>query len=156
MSIIAIDSYERKLDFLFSILENQIKHDVQLSAHWTRYLCILVSGYLEVSIRTIYREYTRSKSSSPNIVNYVEKNLRMFRNPKMGKILELCSFFDKEWRKSMESDIDDKIKTSIDSIVNIRNEIAHGKDTGIYPSTLKEYYSDSRKFIKYLCKQCLE
>lgn len=147
-----IISFQMRLDHLFERFKD-LSEDPELLAHWSRYLCVLVSGYLEESIQTIYREYSRSKSA-PNVANYVESRLKGFQNPKIGKILGLTASFNKEWEQALENTINDEIKHAVDSIVNIRNKVAHGKDVGITPSRLGHYYKRAKDLVNFLCKQC--
>jgi len=147
-----IHSFQSKLDYLFTKLK-LLDHDAELLAHWARYLCVLVSGYLEVSIRTIFREYSKSKSS-PNVANFVEAKLNAFQNPKMGLILELNGSFSHAWQLDLEKLVKDEIKQSVDSIVNIRNKVAHGQNVGITPSLLKYYYKNAKKLVLLLESQC--
>ena len=141
-----------RLDSLFKKFDDMVD-DHELLAHWSRYLCILVSGYLEESIRTIFREYSRSKSS-PYVANYVETKLDSFQNPKMGLILKLNGSFNQKWQKDLEEAVEDEIKDSVNSIVNVRNQVAHGKNVGITPSILKNYYKNAKKLICLLENQC--
>lgn len=147
-----IEKYERRLNRLFGKF-NTITDDPELLAHWSRYLCILVSGYLEEAIRAVLRDYSRLKAA-PNIANHVDTNLRSFRNPKMEPILKLSGSFSEAWRKNIEMSCKDEIKDAVDSIVNIRNQIAHGKDVGITPGILRKYYENAQKLVVLLETQC--
>ena len=68
-----------RLDHLFSRVET-FTGDIELQSHWARYLCILVAGFIETSIRGILSEYSRSKAT-PQVANYAEHQLRFFQNP---------------------------------------------------------------------------
>lgn len=144
--------YQMRLDNLFRKFDDLITYPEILS-HWSRYLCILVSGYIEESVHVIFREYSRSKSS-PYVANYVETKLAAFQNPKMGLILELNGAFNQEWRVELEKEVEGEIKDSINSIVDVRNKVAHGKDVGITPSVLKNYYKNAKKFVCLLETKC--
>ena len=70
MKNIKVIRYQQRLDNLFSKIEQLPLDDFELRSDWARYLCILVSGFLETGIREIYTEYAKNKAS-PYIVNYV-------------------------------------------------------------------------------------
>ena len=143
---------QKRLDYLFTKFD-ALTEDYELLSHWSRYLCVLVSGYLEESIRILLREYSKTKST-PYVANYVETKLNSFCNPKMGIILGLTGAFSQEWQKNIETAVKGEIKSSVDSIVDIRHKIAHGKNVGITPSILKNYYRNAKKLIRLLEHQC--
>jgi len=128
MKNIEVVRYQQRLDALFEKVEDI--SDIELQSHWARYLCILVSGYLETSVRTIYGEYT-SKRADKNVANYVSSRLGSFQSPKMGNILELTRAFSLQWAEELENATEGELKESVDSIVANRHNIAHGRDVGI-------------------------
>lgn len=153
MKNIKVIRYQQRLDNLFSKIKLLPLDDFELQSHWARYLCILVSGFLETGIREIYTEYVNHKAS-PYIVNYVVNQLKSFQNPKMEKILQLTRCFSPEWEASLRSSTEGKLKDSIDSIVNIRHGIAHGEQTGITYHILFGYYKDAIKVMELIEEQC--
>ena len=80
-----INSNKQKLDHSFDKVKD-FSADTYLQSHWARYLCILVSGFLESSVRIIYREYAKNKAIQ-QVGNFVEGKLEDFQNPKMEKII---------------------------------------------------------------------
>jgi len=144
--------YNQKLDGLFN-KAGEISEDPEVQAHWARYLCVLVCGFLEIAVRTTYGEYARNKDHR-NVSNYVTRKLNLFRSPKMGNIVELTKLFSKEWADDLERATEGQLKDAVDSIVAVRHEIAHGKDTGISYVQLREYYQSAVKVAKLLEKQC--
>ena len=145
-------SYKQRLDTLFKKIET-FSGEEELLAHLTRYLCIMVSGFLEVAVRAIYSEYARTKAAE-NVANYVDNELRSFQNPKMEKILNLTGAFSAKWKDKLEKATIDVIKGSIDSIVANRHLIAHGRSAGITIGNLKRYYKDAVKLVNLIEKQC--
>ena len=124
-----ISSNKQRLDNLFKKI-TAFSTDTDLQSHWARYLCILVSGFLETSVRIIYREYARKKAT-PQVANFVEGKLEDFQNPKMEKILQLTGLFSKEWANELRLETEGELKDAVDSIANNRNQIAHGGSVGI-------------------------
>ena len=143
---------ERKnyIDYLFKIvdtIQTDEKIDDEIKSCLARYLCIIVSGFVETSIQNIYSEYTRKRAQT-NVINYVSRKLAGFQNPKIGKILELSGGFCKSWANELEDLIkDEEIGDSINSLVDNRNHIAHGADIGITYSRIRSYYSNSLKLL---------
>lgn len=153
MKNIKVRSDKQRLDALFSKVEELPSEDFELKSHWARYLCILVSGFLETAIREIFAEYAKNKAS-PYIVNYVVAQLSSLQNPKMEKILQLTRCFNPKWAESLKDATEGELKDSVDSIVNNRNQIAHGKQTNITYHTISSYYQDAIKVVDLIEKQC--
>ena len=142
--------YQQRLDNLFEKVKDI--EDFELQSHWARYLCILVSGYLETSIRAIYSEYS-SKRADRNVANYVSSRLGRTWTPKMENILMLIGAFSRQWEVELRS-ATEELKESVDAIVANRNNIAHGKDTGISYRRICDYYKDAIKVVELIEGQC--
>lgn len=146
--------YRRRLDHLFGQIA-VLSEDHELQAQWARYLCILVSGFLEVSVRAIYGEYARNKAV-PYVANFVDSQLEFFRNPKMGSILDLTGAFSREWEEKLRDATEGQLKTAVDSVVANRHRISHGEDVGITYTRIKEYYASVLKVVEIIDEQCNE
>jgi hypothetical protein len=145
-------SQRGRLDHLFAIGDSMA--DIELQAHWSRYLCILVSGYLENAVRLIYGDYANRKSHRP-VASYVEAQLAWFSNPAMNKILELTRSFDPAWEERLKSATRDGLYDAVDSIVARRHEIAHGENSGISYATMKDYYKRALCGVDLLESTCV-
>ncbi|MEY3870345.1 MAG: hypothetical protein RLZZ338_4239 [Cyanobacteriota bacterium] len=88
---------KQHLDDLFQKIA-VFSEDKKLQSEWAKYLCIVVSGFLENSVRILYSEYAKNKSS-PSVANFVEAKLKDFQNPKMQKILDLAGLFSQKWKE---------------------------------------------------------
>lgn len=143
--------YQQRLDSLFEKIKDV--SDIELQSHWGRYLCVLVSGYLETSVRAIYSEYS-SKRANANVANYVSSRLERFQSPKMGNILELTRAFSRQWAEELENATEGELKESVDSVVADRHNIAHGRDIGITYARIRKYYQNAIKVIELIEEQC--
>jgi hypothetical protein len=144
--------YQQRLDKLFDKIKDI--QDIELQSHWARYLCILVSGYIETSILSIYSDYAKKKAS-PNVSNFVSSILDRFQNPKMNKILELVHDFNPQWEAELKNFTDGELGDSVDSIVANRHNLAHGRqNVGISYVTIKKYYQNAIKVIELIDAQC--
>ncbi len=149
---IEVVRYEKRLKNLFE-QANNLPDDPLILAHWARYLCILSSGYLETAIRATYSEYAR-KQSSPNVAGYVENRLKNFRSAKMSRIIELTRMFNPDWADQLKRDTEGELANSVDSIVDNRHSLAHGKDTGVSLVNLKNWHRNATKVITLIEKLC--
>ncbi|NJO84423.1 MAG: hypothetical protein HC828_17695 [Blastochloris sp.] len=80
-----MQSQKDRLDNLFK--KASAMDDAEMQAHFARYLCVLVSGFLENAIREIYSTYARGQSS-PYAANYVNAQLKHPGNPNMERVHE--------------------------------------------------------------------
>jgi hypothetical protein len=138
----------QRLKNLFSRIKD-FSGDTELQAYWTQFLCVRASGFIENSIRNIFGEYARTHADT-YVANYVRRELDSFQNAKSDKILQLTSTFNPEWRTQLEVYIKDKRKDAIDSIVNNRNQIAHGRSVGISYHILNDYFRSSVEVVEYI------
>src|SRR5438552_2518250 len=97
----------------------------ELRSDLARYLCVLVSGFLQRAVVELCLERCRAKSEAP-VIQYVSSRLEMFRNPSTDQVLALLGDFDKGWRGLAQKYIAGKRRDAVDSVVSNRNRIAHG------------------------------
>jgi RiboL-PSP-HEPN len=142
------------LNSLFAKISSLPTDDLELRSHWARYLCVLVEGHVETAVRAIYDDYARRAAGAQPVVNYAAANLRRFQNPNMERILELTSRFSPEWAASLRAQTDGRLKDAVDSVVSLRNQIAHGQSVGVTYSRIKDYYEHVSEVLDLLDTQC--
>lgn len=138
-----------RLDWLFDRVADAAGDDPELKSHWARYLCVVVCGFIENGVEEILLEYT-NKHSDTNVTNFVSRDLKLFQNPKVGKIAELLGSFSRTWQIEIEMNFSDELKAAVDSVVTSRHGIAHGGSTGITFVTIQDYYKRVVEFIDRL------
>ena len=142
------------LQSLFKKTSIATNSDIEMQAHWAKYLCVLSAGFLENALTQIYISFCRNAASEP-VANYTSLSLTKIQNPKCTKFVELAASFKKEWGDELEKFVSDGgRKEALDSIVANRHLIAHGKDSGITLSRLQEYLNKSIQVIDFIEKQC--
>ena len=137
MKTIRAVAYKQRLDVLFKRVSSS--PDDLDRAHWARYLCVLVSGFIETSLGAIYSDYAR-KRAAPDVAAYVCARLAKLTNMKMADVCGLAGEFNRSWRCHLEQATAGEIKDAVDSVVANRNLIAHGRDVGISYHRVKDYY----------------
>jgi len=146
-------SEKQRLDSLFDRI-SKLSLDEEFLAHWSRYLCVLISGFIENAMRILITEYSKKKSH-PNVSNYVSKQIKGITNLNKEKILQLLGSFDPEWRNVIEQKISDQQKDAIDSIVANRHNIVHGRSVGITVPQVKNYYQCVLTVIDTIETDCM-
>src|SRR5437667_2219429 len=152
MNTTEVHRAKSRVDTAFEIGKSLLESP-ELQSHWARYLCILVSGYLETSIQTLYSEYAK-ENAIPPVASYVRAQLKGFFNPKMEKVLSVTRTFSSEWADALEEATTDQVKSSIDSVVAVRHQIAHGQNVGISYSIIRQYYNDAVELVRLIEDQC--
>jgi hypothetical protein len=149
--MLAIHRQKQSLDELFKAARNL--SDPEIQSHWSRYLCVLVSGFLENSVELCLSEYS-NRVSNPVVSNFVSVKLRGFQNPKMGAILELFGSFNPDWKVQIEAATQGQLCDSVNSIVGNRHKIAHGESVSLSMSGITAYYDDAVAVVELLQRTC--
>lgn len=134
----------RHIDSLFCYFD-ELNLDEELKSHIAKYLTVLISGIYEESIETILKESIQNKPISPEIKNFVFKQVGiMFRNPNRENIIKLINQFSENWSAKLKEKIEDKDWDCINSICNNKTQIAHGNSCEITFADIKRFYTGSQ------------
>lgn len=153
MSTVEVLRYKQRLDHLFSQIQTAAGDDLELQAHWARYLCVLVSGFLETAVREIFSNYAKNKARR-EIASFVESQLRGFQNPKMEKIIDVARSFSAQWESTLRAATEGEPKFAVDSIVANRHKIAHGESCGVSMARVQAYYRGALRVVELLESLC--
>lgn len=143
---------KQRVDHAFELIRS-LPDEPEVQSHWARYLCVLVSGFIEAAVRSIYGQYAKDKAA-PYVANYVERELEYFQNPSMGKILEIARAFSPAWETELRAASEGAPRDAVDSIVANRHNIAHGRVTGISYVQVREYYGRAVPVVELIDEQC--
>lgn len=147
-------SQHQKLSWLIDQANTLDANQVELRAHWARYICVLSSGFLENALRDVFSRYAKACSNS-SVSNFVETQLAGVQNPKSGKFVEIARAFNGTWVADLEDFLSvDGRREAIDAIISNRHLIAHGKDAGITLVRVKDYLAKSVQVIEHLENAC--
>ena len=130
--------------------------DVELQGHWGRYLCILAAGYIEHALREVYLDFTDAAASRP-VARFAAARLNSLSNPKSNRFIETAQGFNPVWADELTEYLNqdsERRKNSIDSIMNNRNELAHGRNTSISVARVAAYLDDAVEVIDFVESQC--
>lgn len=135
----------RQLDTTFARARD-LHADVELLSDFARYLCVLVSGYVEQTTIELLIEYARTHSD-PRIQRHVERGVRQVTNLNSQRLIDVVGTMDPAWRSELEDFIVDEYKDALDGIVALRNSVAHGRYVGVTLSRATAYYTRVKKII---------
>jgi hypothetical protein len=121
----------------------------ELLSHYSRYLCVLVSGYFEQSVKELVVQYCRARSPR-QIVRYVNGQISLLRNINKEKLKNLIESLDPDWWQELAARRESELE-ALDSVATVRNAISHGQDTGITMITVKQYYAQIDELLRDIC-----
>lgn len=155
MQNIELNKQYKTLETLISKTKEFSGESIELQGHWGRYLCVLASGFVENAISHVYIDFV-SNAASPHVIQYTTKSLESIQNPKAQKFINTAYNFKKEWGEEIEVYFKDNpdIKDAIDSLMQNRHLIAHGKNTGVSVSRVSQYLEKAKALIEYIERQC--
>lgn len=139
----------RLVDNAFRRFEVIPEDQLEARADFARYLCVVVAGFIERSVREIVVDHVR-RHSRREIVGYVESQLLWFRNANSQKISDLLNSLSPDWKRTFDEFCADGGKDAIDSTVANRNKIAHGDQVGVSYHRIRDWYADVVPVIEFM------
>ena len=121
-----------------------------LISHYARYLCVLVSGHAEQSLKELILQYSRLRSEA-RITKYTGTQLKRFQNVDVDKLRQLIESFDTAWWDDLEARHLDELD-AFRSVAATRNQIAHGGDAGITLANVRQYFEQISVVLGELAK----
>jgi hypothetical protein len=113
-----------------------------------------VAGFLEQAVIEIALEHIRTHSQA-SVLRYVEGRLRRFTSANAQNVIELIGSFDPDWRTDLEVFLVDQYKDAVNSVVDLRHTIAHGRFTGVTVASVQSYYERVKKVVEHCVQLCI-
>lgn len=143
-----LDSMEKKLNDLFSKVSEI--GEIEMQSHWSRYLCVLVSGYIEKAFRIIVEDHVKKKAPK-EISNYISKDMGNKNTINIEKIKRTLDQFRSDLSKDLDMHLTPQEIQAINSVVVNRNYIAHGGLTNdLTYNRISNYYSGTKRGVRKL------
>jgi hypothetical protein len=139
-------SLKDALDAAFARASRIDLGEIELRADFARHLCVLVSGFIDQTIKNYTIEYVR-KRSSETVTNHVSKSIVNLTNLKAEKLISHLLSFDSGWKPTLDTLIADERKAAIDSVVALRHGIAHGRPGDITIARMVSYYAEVNRVM---------
>jgi len=118
--------------------------DPEIAAMMSSYLAVFISGIYEDCIEYLFKERAgRNKDSE--IQNFVENIMdKDFRNPNYEKIRDFLKYLNETYGDQLDK-LGNEYKDALNSIVNNKNQIAHG---GTCNATINDIITYHKKALK--------
>lgn len=144
----------QRLGWLIKQAIDATRDQLELQAHWGRYLCVLAAGFLENAIAEVYHEFVHRTGSKP-LASFISTALFRIQNPNAQRFVSTARSFRAEWGSELENFLAEAgRKEAIDGIMNFRHQIAHGRDARVTIATVADYLRKSVEVIEFIEKQC--
>jgi len=141
--------YIRDLDSLKIKAEEE--DDEEVKSYLVKLLCVRTAGLLEVFLKTRISEY--SKDKVPNEINrFLTSKFKDITNLKSSKLEDILTSFSVDWGEKFKDYLNDheQEKTSLDSVIAQRHNIAHGQPSNIGSVSMVQYFNDVKSIVVYL------
>jgi len=121
----------------------------------TKYALIKACGTIEQSFKTIISDYTCLNQSN-HVKSYIDQTFRNSSiNPNLNNIQRSLNKFNEDWSKKFDNSLNndpncERLKRSIKSLNNARNQFAHGDIPNVTFHDIKLYFADGVKIIGFL------
>ncbi|RTM14530.1 MAG: hypothetical protein EKK33_05085 [Bradyrhizobiaceae bacterium] len=142
-----IAALETKLTY--SVTKFDALTDIYLQSHLAKYLIIVTAGYFEQVVQSSLTNYARPRAQS-EIVNYIDTTLSWEGSINRRKLERILARFDSAWFTALEAIALDAEKQAVDSVKDLRDQLAHGNDNGIGYGTARTYHFLVRNYASRL------
>ncbi|EIO4088458.1 hypothetical protein CGI03_17805 [Vibrio parahaemolyticus] len=148
------DKYKSRISYLFKLFNEDEYSSPETQANNAKYLAVLVSGYLEQSIKELLLHYA-FQGSRPQVARYVEETWPISRNMNVDNIKTILHQFNSVWSDEFSRWLEEDVsrKSHINSIVRWRNSIAHGQEsntTGVTLVSVSTAFSTVSNLVSFI------
>jgi hypothetical protein len=125
------------------------------SPYLSKYGLIKACGTVEQAFKSIVADKC-SYRARVQVKNFLTKHVRNgSANPSFENICKLLAVFDGDWKSAFKNNLNGtanaaSLKTSLQSLVDARNEFAHGGNPRVAIRDVCKYFDDARKVIESL------
>ena len=127
-----------------------------LAAHWGRYLCVTVAGFLETASQEIYHSYA-DEIAGGNLAQYVGSQIGYtIGTPNSERIIRAAQAFSDAWGDELRSFLaEDGRRAAINTIIAQRNAFVHGDHSTISPAQVRAHLDKCVEVVEFIESQCL-
>jgi hypothetical protein len=148
-----VDRQRKRLDATFKRVSG-VKDDPELLSDLARYFCVLVSGFLEQAVIELILEYVNLRCPE-SIQRHVAQRMRRFTTANATNLTQLLGSFDLDWQRDLEAYMVDEYKDAVDSVVNLRHTVSHGRFTGVTMVSVERYYDRVKDVVNHIADLCV-
>lgn len=156
MKVRQIASEKDRVDSLFGLLiEESSKVDMKAASAFGQFMAVQSGGFVERTVQLTMFDYAKTRSNH-QISSFVLKRAEYLNSLNCKKIEQFLEPFDNTWWQEIAAICGPTILQSIDSLKNVRDDVAHGKHNGTGINTIKDYFDHAVVFSREFQKTILE
>lgn len=121
----------------------------------TKYAVVRACGSIETSFKAVIADYC-SHRSKKQIKRFIDRRIRDgSANPTIENMYKFLSDFDQKWRVAFKSQLDAEpnksaLITSLQSLVDARNEFAHGGNPTTSLTDVVQYFGHAKRIVEIM------
>jgi hypothetical protein len=113
--------------------------ELETRSEYARFLLVRVSGFLEYGLELMVTEFIAAHGGGP-VRTFATSFVGSAGNPNSDRLCRFVGRLDSTWGTGLDTFLaQDQRRTSLNSLVGLRNLVAHGKPSGISHTTVVEY-----------------
>ncbi len=144
-----VTSLKQKLDDTFRRIDDIPPECVEARSDFARYLCVLVSGFVEKATEAAAVAYC-SRGYPVPVARYAARQLARIQNLNSERLAQVVGSFDQTWRDDLVAFMEGPRKDALDSVIALRNQIAHGQSVTVTYSRIQSYYVLVKEVVAYI------
>lgn len=127
--------------------------DDEVTSLLAKIVCIRISGLLEMALKSRISDYSEKKTPK-EIKRFLTQKFKDITNLKAKKLCDTLGFFSNDWKNLLEDELSEnsQLKSSLDSLIALRNDIAHGQNCVVSISNVQQYFDDTKKVVNLFDK----
>lgn len=126
-----------------------------IAPYLSKYSIVRACGAIEIAYKSIIADYC-SRRSKPQVKSYINHYIKeRSSNPSYDNISKILNSFDRGWANDFRDMVrrhprSANLLTSLQSLVDARNDFAHGGNPTVSINDIVNYYQDSYEIINLL------
>ena len=149
-----LNSCANELDHVKSLIDN-LRITSNIVPYLTKYAIIRACGTIEFSFKAVIADYCDHRSKK-QVKRFFSRRIRAgSANPSFDNICKFLNDFDEDWKKTFKDKINTEpnksnLLTSLQSLVDARNNFSHGGSPSSSIGDILNYFSHARRIIEIL------
>lgn len=121
----------------------------------TKYAVVRACGAIEMAFKSVIADYCEHRSKK-QVKRFLARRVREgSANPSFDMICRLLHDFDEDWKTAFKTQVDAEVNkthllTSLQSLVDARNDFAHGGDPSSSLADVITYFEHARRIIEIM------
>ena len=121
----------------------------------TKYAVVRACGSIETSFKAVIADYC-SHRGKKQVKRFINRRIRDgSANPTIGNMYKFLSDFDTNWELAFKGQLNSEpnksaLFTSLQSLVDARNEFAHGGNPTTSLADVVQYFGDAKRVIEIM------